>query len=63
MYEWYYHHSRGQLPAAFTVYKTDSTWKGFRFTNKKAKDLLGWKPTISFEEGFNNTFREQIIEQ
>ncbi|MBW2568885.1 MAG: NAD(P)-dependent oxidoreductase [Deltaproteobacteria bacterium] len=51
IYELYHSYSRGQLPAAFTVYSTESTWKGFRFTNNKIKQLLGWQPKIDFKEG------------
>ncbi len=53
--EKYYDHSRGQLPAVFTRYKTGSTWKGNRFDNSKLK-ALGWKPLVTTDEGLTRHF-------
>ena len=53
--ERYHEHSKGQLPAIFTPYKTASNWKGNRFTNDKLK-RLGWRPLVSTEEGIARTF-------
>lgn len=53
--EKYFERSRGQLPAIFTRYKTDSMWKGNRFANAKLK-ALGWKPLVSTEEGLARHF-------
>ena len=47
--------SRGQLPAIFTPYKTDSMWKGNRFDNGKLKGL-GWRQLVSTEEGLQRHF-------
>jgi nucleoside-diphosphate-sugar epimerase len=55
MVQWYHRHSRGQLPAVFTPYKTRSIWKGFHFTNNELK-RLGWKQVVSSEEGLVRTF-------
>jgi 2-alkyl-3-oxoalkanoate reductase len=51
----YHEHSDGQLPAVFTPYKSDSMWKGNRFTNAKLKSL-GWKQEISTEDGLAKHF-------
>jgi nucleoside-diphosphate-sugar epimerase len=55
--------SRGQLPAVLTPYKSNAMWKALNYSNRKAKQLLGWKPAVSFDEGLPPTFaalREQI---
>ena len=53
--EWYHRHSRGQLPAIFTPYKTRTMWKGTRFSNAKLRGL-GFSPIVSTEEGLRRTF-------
>jgi nucleoside-diphosphate-sugar epimerase len=53
--ERYHHYSRGQLPAILTPYKVAAIWKGTTFDNQKLK-ALGWRPTISTEEGLRRTF-------
>src|SRR5262249_672137 len=50
----YHEHSKGQLPAVFTPYKTATSWKGNRFTNEKLKSL-GWKQLVSTDEGLRIT--------
>jgi nucleoside-diphosphate-sugar epimerase len=52
---WYHRHSRGQLPAIFTPYKTDSMWRSFRYENRKLKSL-GWSPSVATREGLDRTF-------
>jgi hypothetical protein len=53
--EKYYNHSKGQLPAIFTPYKTASIWKGNTFDNSKIKGI-GWKQLVSTEEGMTRSF-------
>lgn len=53
--EWYHRHSRGQLPAIFTPYKTRTMWKGNRFSNAKLRSI-GFSPIVSTEEGLRRTF-------
>lgn len=53
--EWYHRHSKGQLPAIFTPYKTRTMWKGNRFSNAKLH-TLGFVPIVSTEEGLRRTF-------
>lgn len=53
--EWYHAHSRGQLPAIFTPYKTESSWRSFRYDNRKLK-ALGWRPAVCTEHGIRATF-------
>jgi len=52
---WYHAHSRGQLPAIFTPYKTNSMWRSFRYDNSRLK-LLGWHPRVPTAEGMRRTF-------
>ena len=52
---WYHRHSRGQLPAIFTPYKTDSMWRSFRYENRKLKSI-GWLPAVGTAEGLRRTF-------
>ncbi len=53
---WYHRKSRGQLPAVLTRYKSASQWKPLKFSNAKAKKLLGWSPVVTFDEGLAKTF-------
>ena len=55
LYEWYSRWSQGPLPAVITRYKSDSIWKGVRYTNAKAKSRLGWKPAVGFDEAFRRS--------
>jgi nucleoside-diphosphate-sugar epimerase len=54
--EWYHRRSGGQLPAYMTPYKSMAQWKPLRYSNAKAKHLLGWRPRVSFAEGLEQTF-------
>lgn len=53
---WYTNRTDGQLPAIFTPYKVDSAWKAQKFTNAKAKTLLGWRPKVSMRDALDLTF-------
>lgn len=53
--EAYHRWSKGQLPAILTPYKVAALWGGNRFDNGKLKSL-GWRQTISTEEGMRRTF-------
>ncbi len=53
--EWYHGHSRGQLPAVFTRYKTATLWKGTRFDNTKLK-CIGWTPRVATRDGLAKSF-------
>jgi nucleoside-diphosphate-sugar epimerase len=54
--EQYHHWSRGQLPAVLTPYKSAALWKPLRYSNAKAKAILGWEPRVGFDEGLRATF-------
>lgn len=43
--------SKGQLPPAFNRRRCAAEWKGNRYTNRKLKDRLQWRPKIGLREG------------
>ena len=53
--ERYSRHSKGQLPAIFTPYKTRAMWGGNRFSNAKLK-CIGWRPLVTTSEGLSKSF-------
>ena len=54
--ERYHAYSKGQLPAIFTPYKTDSSWKPQRYDNSKLKKL-GWRQLVSTSQGMDRHFQ------
>jgi nucleoside-diphosphate-sugar epimerase len=53
--QWYHRWSRGQLPDVLTPYKSDAQWKPLRYSNAKAKAVLGWRPRVGLDEGLRQT--------
>jgi nucleoside-diphosphate-sugar epimerase len=53
--EWYHSYSKGQLPAILSRYRSDAQWKRLVFSNEKARRELGWRPTVTFEQGLDRT--------
>jgi nucleoside-diphosphate-sugar epimerase len=56
LWEEYSAWSGGQLPPVFNRRAWHAYWKGSRYTNAKAKRLLGWKPRVSTAEGLGRYF-------
>lgn len=54
--ERYHRWSQGQLPAVITPYKVNAMWKPLRYSNQQAKEVLGWQPQVSLEEGLAGCF-------
>lgn len=54
--EWYSDRTQGHLPPVFTRYKVDSLWKPQRYSNRRAKALLGWTPRVPMREALARTF-------
>lgn len=52
----YHEKSKGQLPAIFTPYKTQSSWKSLRFSNAKLKST-GWKPLVGTETALESSLK------
>ena len=48
--------SGGQLPPVFNRRVCAVYWKGNTYSNKKARELLGWSPKISMQEGLQRFF-------
>ncbi len=61
LWERYSRWSEGQLPAAFNRRRCAAYWKGNRYSNRKLKELVGWKPEVTFAEGSRAYF--QFIKQ
>ena len=56
LWEKYSRWSEGQLPPAFNRRRCAAYWKGSRYSNKKSKRLLGWRPRVPFDEGASRHF-------
>jgi nucleoside-diphosphate-sugar epimerase len=56
LWEAYAIRSGGQLPAAFNRRKCAAYWKGNRYSNEKLKRRLGWRPTVTYEDGMRSYF-------
>ena len=54
--EKYHRWSKGQLPAAFTPYRTAAVWRGNRFSNEKIK-RIGYHELVSTREGMQTDVR------
>jgi nucleoside-diphosphate-sugar epimerase len=48
--------SGGQLPPVFNRRGCAVYWKGNTYSNRKAKDMLGWCPRVSMDESLNKFF-------
>jgi len=57
MWEKYSDWSEGQLPSAYNRSAWHAFWKRTRYTNRKAKTLLGWVPPVSTREALDIYFR------
>jgi len=55
LYARYSRWSEGQLPPVLSWHKSEAMWKPLRYSNRKAKHSLKWRPAISTEEGLNRT--------
>lgn len=53
---WYSARTRGHLPPVLTPYKVDSLWRPQRFSNRRARQVLGWHPRVSMTEALDRTF-------
>jgi nucleoside-diphosphate-sugar epimerase len=48
--------SEGQLPPTFNRKRCVAHWKPTRYSNQKAKEMLGWKPAVPLHEGLRRYF-------
>jgi nucleoside-diphosphate-sugar epimerase len=56
LWERYCQWSKGQLPPAFNRRRCATYWKGNTYSNRKAQDLLGWRPVVDYSEGSRRYF-------
>jgi nucleoside-diphosphate-sugar epimerase len=53
--EWYCKRSNGQFPPVLTRYRSAAQWKPLRYSNERAKRVLGWRPSVPFTEALDET--------
>ena len=56
LWEKYSKWSEGQLPPTFNRRSCAIYWKGNSYSNRKAKELLGWQPRIRMNDALDNFF-------
>jgi nucleoside-diphosphate-sugar epimerase len=56
LWETYSRRSQGQLPPAFNRPLWHAYWKKTRYTNRRAKERLGWSPGLSTAEALSRYF-------
>jgi nucleoside-diphosphate-sugar epimerase len=57
LWERYSNWSEGQLPPIYNRLAWHAFWKSTRYSNAKAKTLLGWTPRVSTAEGLDIYFQ------
>lgn len=50
-WEWYARWSQGQLPPVFNRRRCAAEWMGNRYSNRKLRERLDWKPRVSMNQG------------
>jgi nucleoside-diphosphate-sugar epimerase len=56
IWEKYAFWSEGQLPPVFNRERCAAYWKGNKYSNRKLKERLGWKPGVPFAEASKRYF-------
>jgi nucleoside-diphosphate-sugar epimerase len=56
LWEKYSDWSHAQLPPVFTRREWAATWKKTYYSNRKIKDMVGWKPDVPTSEGLQRYF-------
>jgi nucleoside-diphosphate-sugar epimerase len=56
LWEKYSKWSQGQLPPVFNRRTCEIYWKPIRYSNNKAKELLGWQPKVSMNDALKMFF-------
>ena len=56
LWQWYSEWSNGQLPPVFNCSRWHANWKSTRYSNDKAKKMLGWRVGIPTSEGLRRYF-------
>lgn len=58
--EWYSDWSREQIPAVLTRHRVQAMWKPLRYSNEKAKHVLGWHPAIDWATAFDRSLSKSL---
>ena len=58
--EWYSSKTEQQVPAVLTRYRVQAMWKPLQYSNERAKQQLGWHPSITFDEAFERTIASGV---
>lgn len=53
--EKYSDRTEGQIPKVLSRHRIGAMWKQLRYSNEKAKRLLGWSPSINVDEAITKT--------
>lgn len=59
LWERYSVYSQGQLPPVFNPRSCCFDWRGQRYSNRKLKEKLGWKPAVPMKEALKKYFDYQ----
>jgi nucleoside-diphosphate-sugar epimerase len=62
LWERYSRYSSGQLPPAFNRRRCAAEWKGNRFSNRKLREAVGWRPRVGVDQAMT-LFLEQFPPQ
>ena len=57
---WVHRRTQGQIPVVFSEYDAKTIWKNLRFSNERAKSLLGWIPEIPMQTALEATFQSLV---
>lgn len=58
--EWYSSKTEQQIPAVLTRYRVQAMWKPLRYSNDRARQQLGWHPSVSFDEALERTLASRV---
>jgi nucleoside-diphosphate-sugar epimerase len=54
LWEKYSNYSKGQLPPAFNRRRCAADWKENRYSNRKIRERLGWRPRVGLEKAMDS---------
>jgi nucleoside-diphosphate-sugar epimerase len=57
---WVHRRTQGQIPVVFSEYDAKTIWKSLKFSNERAKSLLGWIPEIPMKAALEATFQSLV---
>ena len=51
---------KGKLPSLLVPCRFEARFKPLSFSNRKAREILGWQPSLSFADGLRLTYEEPV---